>query len=227
LAVLDLCLQDYPWQTGENRLTVVSVANVLQKKGLTVALIRELFRRLFAEKVFEEKSVCVPAGVYWERGCPLPVQRLASETTYYLITTRERWYTYLAHEREKDALVNTTKTSDHKGAASFTAEDPKASTPVNVPDSAPATSSSASGLVPAEELVSFADFSPKQQKLLSVLTSRQPVPFAVVMEALYGTQKEAIKKLEQMVTRTNRTLAAKNYPFEIKRKTNTLRLLPL
>jgi hypothetical protein len=227
LAVLDLCLQDYRWHTGENRLTVRSVVDVLKKKGLTVALIRELFRRLIAEKVFEETSVTIPAGIHWERGCPLPVQRLVSETTHFLITTKERWYTYLALEREREALVNITQISDHKGTASFTAEEPKASTSDKVPDSAPATLLSRAGLVPAEEPVSFADFSPKQQKLLSILASRQPVALAAVMEALYGTQKGSTKKLEQLVTRTNRRLTAKNHPFEIKRKTNTLSLVPL
>jgi nucleoside phosphorylase len=104
LAALDLCLQDYVWQPGDNKLTVETLLGALKAKEITLALAMALLRRLIDQQVFKPWSQTIPAGYSYEQGCPFPIHRLEPETTHCLVTTRERWYGYLAdHKRRRGA----------------------------------------------------------------------------------------------------------------------------
>jgi hypothetical protein len=94
------------------------------------------------------------------------------------------------------------------------------STPVSAPgpNAAPRT-------VPADE--EFLGFTAKQSMLLKALYHKGPVPIAVAKLAVYGTDKVADSTLQRLQSRTNQNLANRNYPLEIKRKSNVLSLLPL
>ena len=73
----------------------------------------------------------------------------------------------------------------------------------------------------------FADFPSKQRKLLTALRGGRRLTIPAVKKAVYGTDAKATSALEQLVTRTNRGLTAKDIPFEIKRKSNAFSLQPL
>jgi hypothetical protein len=72
----------------------------------------------------------------------------------------------------------------------------------------------------------FADFPPKQRKLLRALNGKQFLAIPAVKQAVYGTQEKATSTLEQLITRINRRLVETNLRFEIKRKSNKLTLQP-
>jgi hypothetical protein len=81
-----------------------------------------------------------------------------------------------------------------------------------------------SPLVLAGDEDAFADFAPKQRKLLRALQGKQSLAIPAVKQAVYGTQDTATSTLEQLVTRSNRRLVETNLRVEIKRKSNTLML---
>jgi hypothetical protein len=210
---LDVTLQDYTWRSGENRFSVPNVFQVLQNKGLTLALIRDMFQRLITEKVFEFKSITIPPGTYREPGHPLPVLRTYSETNEYFITTKERWYGYL---NLRKAQVELQRLKEQE--ASLSKRMASESTPLSIVS--PASTEKT-------EATLFDDFSPKRLQLLQILKGRQAVPISDVTKAIYGSKPVDRRALEQLVTRTNRVLASKSPPLEIKRQANTLRLQPL
>ena len=96
---LDLCLQNYAWSAGENQLTLPSVLHAMQAMHITYGLSRALLRRLIAQEVFKSGSTTIPAGYSYQDGCPLPILRLESETTHFLITTQEQWCRFLMEHR--------------------------------------------------------------------------------------------------------------------------------
>jgi hypothetical protein len=101
IGALDTLLQEYDWRQGDNYLNDPAIVRALRAQGITLALIRELFRQLVEQKVFRPWSKTYPAGHSREPGCPLPVFRTEPETVYCLVTTRERWYTFLAEWKER------------------------------------------------------------------------------------------------------------------------------
>jgi hypothetical protein len=123
LAALDLCLQDYNWQPGENHLTCESLLGVLQAKQITLALAQELFRRLNDQGVFTPNSQTIPAGYSYEKGVPLPICRLEPETTHCWMTTQERWYGYLAASKRPPALVGNQKPPNVSAYAIWSVEE--------------------------------------------------------------------------------------------------------
>jgi hypothetical protein len=88
-------------------------------------------------------------------------------------------------------------------------------------------------LPPAKEPAStqledrFGDFTKKQRKLLLALDGKSAVPISAVKREIYATTDVANSTLEQLIARTNRGLAKGNHGLEIKRKSNTLSLVPL
>jgi hypothetical protein len=103
LTALDLALQDYAWAPGDNYLKTDSLLSVLHQRGITLALAAELCRRLIGLKVFTPWSRTIPAGTRYEPGYPGPVVRSEPETTHCQVTTRERWYAYLASHKRGSA----------------------------------------------------------------------------------------------------------------------------
>jgi hypothetical protein len=95
-AALDLVLQDYAWQAGDNRFVPEALAAALHRRGITHALLQELLLRLAARGVFRPWSETSPAGYHCDRSGRRPLYRTISQTTYRLVTSRERWYGYLA-----------------------------------------------------------------------------------------------------------------------------------
>ncbi len=87
-------MQDFVWQTGENYLTCESLYRALQAQGITRIVIDALFIRLIEQNVFRPDCTTIPAGYSIEQG--VRVFREEAESISYLITTRERWYKYLA-----------------------------------------------------------------------------------------------------------------------------------
>jgi hypothetical protein len=96
LDALDICLQDYSWQPGENYLTMESVFGALKAKGITLALATELLRQLVDRKIFSHHRETIPAGPGIDAATGLPT--FAEEPIHFdsLVTSRERWYGYLA-----------------------------------------------------------------------------------------------------------------------------------
>ena len=99
LASLDLVLQDYDWQPGDNRFFPDSLDRALHRGGITSALIRALFLRLVDRGVFRPWFQTSPAGYSCDPTGPRPLYRTLSKTIYRLVTTRERWYSYPAIKR--------------------------------------------------------------------------------------------------------------------------------
>lgn len=230
LDVLDLCLQNFVWRPGENTITVSSVFAAMHQRGPTLLLIKVLLQHLIAEKVFEVKWHTVSAGYHREPGIPLPIFRSSPERTNYLVTTQEKWFTYLAKQRQAEALAcpdsalepvkNETLSERDNQELLVRAQDVK-----QKPD-APASFVN-EDFVATDGPHAFATFSKKQRQLLLTLQSRLPVPMADVQKALYGNTTSNTKTLEQLATRTNQSLTVRNTGLEIKRKTNTFQLVPI
>jgi hypothetical protein len=106
LVALDQCLQDYAWQPGDNYLILDSLYHAVQTKGITLAVIDTLLERLIHEQVFRPYCHIRPAGTHIEQGWP--VFRSETESTHVLITTRERWYRYLAEATRASVASATT-----------------------------------------------------------------------------------------------------------------------
>jgi hypothetical protein len=158
---------DYVWHEGENLLEKASLVAALGARGLTLALIDMLFRRLIAAKVFRPGSHTVEAGSSFEGG--LRVHRLEPETTHYLGVTRERWYAY---PRDQYASAPATRANDSAprgpdlagGASSGVAE----GSPSENGDTLPQGSEP----LPQAPHDPFADFSRKQRQLLVMLQGK-------------------------------------------------------
>ncbi len=97
VAALDLVMQDFRWQPGENRVREDSLARSLAAKGITLGLARELMRRLADMGIFTPWSHTKPAGRRWENG--FPVILIGDETTHCRVTTKERWHSFLLQHR--------------------------------------------------------------------------------------------------------------------------------
>jgi hypothetical protein len=98
-AALDLVLQDYDWQAGDNRFVPEALAAALRRRGITNALLLELLLRLATRGVFRPWSETSPAGYHCVDSGPRPLYRTISRTTYRLVTYSERWYGYLDDRR--------------------------------------------------------------------------------------------------------------------------------
>lgn len=110
LQALDLCLQDFPWAPGENYLDLCSLFQILHAKGLTVAVIQALLKPLIEENVFRLYRHIIPAGHNIENG--ILTFRSEDDITPYLITTRERWYGYLAELNRASGQAPTADPAD-------------------------------------------------------------------------------------------------------------------
>jgi hypothetical protein len=106
VSALDESLQEFHWKPGENHILLNWLTTTVCSKKISFALAVEILRRLCAREVFILRSHTAPAGTSYEKDCPLPIFRSEPETTLYLTTTQEKWYTYLAeHKRARAAQV--------------------------------------------------------------------------------------------------------------------------
>jgi hypothetical protein len=95
--VLEMYLQDYPWEQGENHLTTESLLGALQAKGITYTLATGLLRQLIDIGVFQPSARMQTTGTSAERASPTRGERSRlPETTHCLVTSRERWSKFLA-----------------------------------------------------------------------------------------------------------------------------------
>src|SRR5262245_32491966 len=97
-------MDDIDWPAGETGIEIEGLWQELHALGLRRAQVRELFRRLKDEGVFTDRVRTIPAGLRLEHWSDIPVHRSEPETTHWLVTTRERWYSWLAeHSRQRGA----------------------------------------------------------------------------------------------------------------------------
>jgi hypothetical protein len=105
---------------------------------------------------------------------------------------------------------------------------PSSSTPIcaATANEPPSTMVSSAPLqsVRTEEHWEFFEFTVKQRALLKALYRKGHVSIASVKQAVYGTEHAETSALEQLKSRTNKKLAERNYPFEVKREANTFLL---
>jgi hypothetical protein len=218
LDVLDECLQNFEWCSGENKITVDSIFRAMHSRGLTLSHIEAYLGRLVDAGVFKPGSLTIPAGYYREPGTPMPILRTFSETTVFFVTTSEKWFTYLAEQRLAQA--------DEKRILQTLEQETRSKQDLRGSRDEVAIVSEEKG-VATDGADAFAVFSKKQRQLLLCLQSRLPTPIAQVLRAIYGRTNTNNKALEQLVSRTNRSLSAWDTGLEIKRKANTYQLLPI
>jgi hypothetical protein len=162
-----------------------------------------------------------PEHPLWGRG---PEFNTEGSELWQAIQAVPRQEPFYAPWAEEDQPVGQAPTQGNDGTAAGSS--PGSATPPIEPPT-PTVQGEKVQAPPHKDDEEFLEFPVKQRKLLKALQHKGPVPMAALKQAVYGTIQFADSTLEQLITRTNKGLAGRNYRFEIKRKANTFCLSPL